>query len=40
MGSIWRADYDEVDVRVFQDAVQRAVYPDGNAESFLQLPAS
>ena len=39
MGSIRRADYDEVDVRVFEDAVQRAVYPDGNAESFLQLSA-
>ena len=39
MGSIWCADYDEVDVRVFKDAVQCAVYPDGNAESFLQFPA-
>ena len=39
MGSIRRADYDEVDVRVFEDAVQCAVYADGNAESFLQFPA-
>jgi len=39
MGSVRRADYDEVDVRVFEDAVQCAVYPNGNAESFLQLSA-
>jgi hypothetical protein len=39
MGGIRRADYDEVNVRVFEDAVQCAVYPDGNAESFLQLSA-
>jgi hypothetical protein len=39
MGSVRRADYDEVDVRVFEDAVQCAVYPDRDAESFLQLSA-
>lgn len=39
MGSVRRADYDEVDVRVFEDSMQCAVYSNGNSESFLQLSA-
>jgi hypothetical protein len=39
MGSIRCPDYDEVDVRVFEDAVQSAMDPDGNAESLLYLSA-
>jgi hypothetical protein len=39
MGSIRCADYDEVDVRIFEDAVEIAMDPDGNSESLLYPPA-
>ncbi len=35
MGNVRCTDDDEVDVPVFEDAVQSAMDPDGNAESFL-----
>ncbi len=39
MGSIRRADHDEVDIRIFEDAVNSAMDPDGNAKALVHFSA-